>query len=101
MKKTLYTEQQQTLLAALREARNAAGLSQAEVAERLHSTQSDVSKCERGVRRLDVIELHAWCNALGIQFMDFSRDLDFRFGAIADRHVHKIGRRSRESLKKP
>lgn len=45
------------LLARLREARLQAGLTQADVAESLGRTQSFVSKCESGERRVDVVEL--------------------------------------------
>jgi len=41
----------------LRQARTAAGLTQVEVARRLGKTQSFVSKCESGERRVDVVEL--------------------------------------------
>jgi transcriptional regulator with XRE-family HTH domain len=41
----------------LREARRAAGLTQAEVAGKLRRPQSFVSKCESGERRVDVVEL--------------------------------------------
>lgn len=41
----------------LREARENAGLSQEEVATLLKRTQSYVSRCETGNRRLDIFEL--------------------------------------------
>lgn len=44
-------------LARLREARQAAGLTQAEVAAKFRRPQSFVSKCESGERRVDVVEL--------------------------------------------
>lgn len=44
-------------LRRLREARLAAGLTQAEVAAELGRPQSFVSKCESGERRIDVVEL--------------------------------------------
>ena len=44
-------------LAQLRAARLEAGLTQVEVAAKLGQPQSWVSKCERGERRVDVVEL--------------------------------------------
>jgi transcriptional regulator with XRE-family HTH domain len=41
----------------LREARESLGFSQEKVAEKLHKTQSYVSRCETGNRRLDIVEL--------------------------------------------
>lgn len=49
----------------LREARFAAGLTQAEVAERLDRPQSFVAKTERYERRLDVLEIQLIAAALG------------------------------------
>lgn len=45
------------LLARLREARDEAGMTQAEVAERLGRPQSFVAKVESGERRIDPIDL--------------------------------------------
>lgn len=44
-------------LQRLRAAREESGLTQADVAEKLGVDQSWISKAERGVRRLDIIEL--------------------------------------------
>jgi transcriptional regulator with XRE-family HTH domain len=44
-------------LEKLRRARRDAGLTQVEVAARLHRPQSFVSKCESGERRVDLVEL--------------------------------------------
>jgi hypothetical protein len=35
-----------------------------------------VSKIERGVRRLDVIELRAWLTALDVDFLSFMAELN-------------------------
>ena len=94
MNKTLHTEQQQIFLAALREAREHAGLTQSDVAIYLGVPQSDISKCERGVRRLDVVELHSWICALGGSFTAFAEELDQRLEAAAERRRHATaGRR--------
>jgi transcriptional regulator with XRE-family HTH domain len=41
----------------LKQARQEAGLTQVQVAVKLHRPQSFVSKCESGERRIDVVEL--------------------------------------------
>lgn len=56
MAKTIHDERYKRLVSQLRECRVAAGLSQVQVAERLGVTQSFVSDCENGERRIDVVE---------------------------------------------
>jgi len=68
MEKTLYHREYRILLDLLKEARLVRDVSQIELADRLGMTQSMVSKCERGERRLDVIELRQWCQAIDIPF---------------------------------
>jgi transcriptional regulator with XRE-family HTH domain len=51
---------------ALIDARHAAGLTQAEVAARMHKHQSFVSKYEMGERKLDVIEFLDVCEMLNV-----------------------------------
>lgn len=53
------------LLKRLRQARHDAGLTQAEVAEALGTTQGYVSKCEQGERRVDAIELSDFAQVYG------------------------------------
>ncbi|MBU4281593.1 MULTISPECIES: helix-turn-helix transcriptional regulator [Comamonadaceae] len=60
----------------LRSARSDSGMSQIELGERLGVHQSVVSKVERGVRRLDVVELRAWLSALSVPLLDFVERLD-------------------------
>lgn len=55
--RSTYSSTYRRLLARLREARIGAGLTQTEVAAAVSRTQSFVSKCESGERRLDVVEL--------------------------------------------
>jgi transcriptional regulator with XRE-family HTH domain len=58
------------------EAREAAGLTQVEVAGRLDRPQSFVSKIERGVRKMDVIEFVEIARAIGFDPAAFLRKLD-------------------------
>ncbi|WP_416244295.1 helix-turn-helix domain-containing protein [Azospira sp. APE16] len=46
------------------------------MAQRLGETQSFVSKCERGERRLDVIEFRAWSRALGFSLQEITERLE-------------------------
>ena len=78
MEKTLYSKDYQTLLALLREVRENANVTQIKIANTLGTTQTIVSKCERGERRLDVLELRQWCLALGIPFHLFLAEFDYR-----------------------
>lgn len=76
MQKTLVSKNYASFLVFLRNARRNAGISQEQLAEKLEVTQSFISKCERGERRIDVIELRIWCEALGITFSSFIANLD-------------------------
>jgi transcriptional regulator with XRE-family HTH domain len=76
MRKSIHTIQYRTLLKLLIQAREGRHITQVTLAKRLQTTQSAVSKVERGERRLDVVELHTWCKALGIPFPKFASDLD-------------------------
>jgi len=55
------------MLALLRAARRAAGLTQAEVAAAFGKPQSYVSKVESGERRIDPIELRRFATLYGIE----------------------------------
>lgn len=76
MKKSLFSKDYEAFVSLLRSERERVGVTQVEMAKRLGETQSFVSKCERGERRLDVVELRSWCQALGIKLVDFARTLD-------------------------
>lgn len=80
MPKSTHTPEYAVLLELLKELREGAGVLQADLAERLESPQSYVSKSENGERRLDVLEVRAWCAALGVAFPTFARELDKRLG---------------------
>ncbi|KQO28867.1 XRE family transcriptional regulator [Acidovorax sp. Leaf84] len=71
MFKTRYSRRYRQFLDALCKARGSAGLTQVQLAKKLRVSQSWVSKCERGERRLDVVELEIWCAALGLEINQF------------------------------
>ncbi len=47
--------------------RKAAGLTQIQIAERLHVGQSFISKMERGDSYVDVLTFVDWCSACGVK----------------------------------
>lgn len=78
MSKPLHAPEYHHFLDELRAARERVKMSQIELAERIGEHQTFVSKCERGVRRLDIVELKRWTDALGVGLVKFSRVLDQR-----------------------
>lgn len=67
----MYTPQFRTYADLLREIRLEAGLTQAELAEKLATDQTRVSCYERGQRRMDLMELEIYCTTLGVDLEDF------------------------------
>jgi transcriptional regulator with XRE-family HTH domain len=80
MEKSIFTEEYRALVELLREARQAAGLTQTDLAQALGQSQSFVSKMEVGERRLDVIQLRTVCQALGTTLGAFVTQLEERLG---------------------
>jgi len=99
MKSSTYTTDYTHFLSELRRARTAAGVSQVQLAEALGQLQTYISKCERGDRRLDVVELRAWVVALGGDPVAFMAGL--RTGSLATRDCRTMehwARGDREGL---
>lgn len=65
MVKTLGTERHRTLIALLVEKREAAGLTQSDLAAKLGEYQSFVARLESGQRRVDVVEFLELAEVLG------------------------------------
>lgn len=76
--KTIYSEEYAHLLLLLRRKRLDAKLTQAQLAKKLGVPRTLIGKCERGERRIDVIELQAFCNALGTELQAFMNELKQR-----------------------
>ncbi|OYT88657.1 MAG: hypothetical protein CFE43_21335 [Burkholderiales bacterium PBB3] len=72
-------------------------ISQSTLAERLGQQQTYVSKCETGVRWIDVVELSDWLIGIGIEHTDFVLKLQERWEA----HAVRIGQRPKDRKKKP
>jgi transcriptional regulator with XRE-family HTH domain len=81
MEKSIFTREYRVFTQALRAARNRAGLTQIQLAKKLGITQSYLSKVERGERRLDLVQVRTWCQALGMSLAQFVADFESRVGA--------------------
>ncbi|WP_077037204.1 helix-turn-helix transcriptional regulator [Pelomonas sp. KK5] len=95
MDKSLYSTERQILLALLREARLAAGISQAQLAAALDWTQGMVSKAEKGDRTLDAVELREWLRHLGQDLSMFSEVWELRIAAYKSGLLARSPRRPR------
>ena len=76
MEKSIHSAHYSVFLKVLRQARVHAGLTQEQLARRIRETQTFVSKCERGERRVDVVELRRFCQAYGITLKQFVLKLE-------------------------
>ena len=71
-RKSIYSAGYEKVLELLRETRLDAGLTQAQLCERLHQPRNYVSKCESGERRVDLlewVEFMAGCGADPVTFL--------------------------------
>lgn len=74
--KSIHSTPYLRLLDLLIEQRNAAGLTQWQVAEKLGRPQSYVSKFERGERRLDVVEFLGVCKQINADPYEILREVE-------------------------
>ncbi|EBA9761124.1 MULTISPECIES: helix-turn-helix domain-containing protein [Enterobacteriaceae] len=64
---SIYSNDYQMVIKALRDARIACGLTQQEVASAFGRPQSFIAKVESGERRLDVVEFVLFCRTVNIE----------------------------------
>jgi len=76
VQKSIHSPRLLVLRSLLHQLRQEAGLKQTDLAERLEVRQAWISSYERGERKLDVLELRAICQAVGVPFLDFMARLD-------------------------
>lgn len=63
---SVYSEEYQLVINALKNARKARGITQAQLAEALGKPQSFIAKVENGERRLDVVEFVHLARLVGV-----------------------------------
>ena len=92
MKSFHATKHHDVVLSLLRDRREALGIRQTDLAQKLGQTQAMISRVETGERRLDIVELRAWLSALDVSFLPFMKTLDLKLRNLPDVHLH-LGRR--------
>ncbi|MGQ0651316.1 MAG: helix-turn-helix domain-containing protein [Betaproteobacteria bacterium] len=90
--KSTHSAQYRKLLAKMRAAREARGITQEEVARRLGRPQSYVSKAEMGERRLDVVEYLHFMRAIEGEPHALLRDIEREY--MAERPARHRKRRA-------
>lgn len=71
MEKSIISKDYNLFLDFLKKTRRDANFTQIQIARKLKMTQSQISKVERGERRIDYIELRKWLQALGVPIVEF------------------------------
>ncbi|TDK26311.1 XRE family transcriptional regulator [Luteimonas aestuarii] len=92
MSKTLYRRENELFREQLRRARETAGLTQADLARAIGRTQVFVSHVERGVRRLDAVELLEICRAMGVDLTTFVSEFQKTVDALPRRKTSQVRR---------
>lgn len=92
MAKTLYNRENELFREHLRRARESAGLTQGDLARAVGRTQVFVSHVERGVRRLDAVELLEICRAMEVDLTEFIAGFQRAADALPRRRVAKVRR---------
>lgn len=71
MEKSIYRDENLVLLRLIKQCRVDSGMTQAEFADALGRPQSFTSDIERGLRRLDLVQLRDICHVLGLNLIEF------------------------------
>jgi len=80
MEKSAFTPEHRILVTMLREEREKAALTQAQLAKKLGVTQSLISKWENHDIRIDLVQLQAVCVATGGSLSRFVKNFEKRVG---------------------
>lgn len=78
MSRTLSSPLHTALVKFLKTKRKKAGLTQSDVAARLNRYQSFVATVEKGQRRIDIVDLFAFAEAIGFDPSEAIKDIESR-----------------------
>lgn len=74
--KTIVSTEYKIFIKLLRNIRIEHDCTQENLANAVGESQSFISKCERGERRIDVVELRRFCLAIGITLAEFTQQFE-------------------------
>ncbi len=92
MAKAQHATEYRAVPGRLRSVREAAGLTQRALGDRLGRPQSWVYNCETANRRVDVMEFAAWCRACGVDPVDSFTHLLAQLPRSGTRGASRSGR---------
>ena len=92
MKSFHATKHHDVVFSLLRGRREALGIRQADLPQKLGQTQAMVSRVETGERRLDIVELRAWLSALEVSLLPFMKTHDLKLRNLPDDNLHLVRR---------
>ena len=76
MTKAIYRREHMIFLQVLKRMRDESGMTQAQCSAALGRPQSFMSDVERGVRRLDMVQLRDLCQVLGSDLIGFTQSFE-------------------------
>lgn len=91
LKEISYEQKIALLIGLLREVRLKAGITQDELAGRICMRQTDISKVEKGIRRIDAVELMHWVEALDVDLYAFFAEFKRRVKALGSTRRRIVG----------
>ena len=86
MEKTLNSARNVLLCQMLQDTRIAVGLTQVQLAAKLSVHQTEVSRVERGITRVDLLELCDFLVAMDVPLLEFVAELEGRLKAMSQRN---------------
>ena len=86
MEKTLNSARNELLCQMLQDMRIAKGLTQVQLAAKLNVHQTEVSRVERGITRVDLLELYDFLEAMDVPLLEFVAELEDRLNAMSQRN---------------
>lgn len=82
MTKAIYRSEHDVFLTLLKGRRIKAGLTQAQCSAALGRPQSFISDVERGIRRLDIIQIYDLCKVLKCGFVELIQEFESKIHSL-------------------